>query len=243
MPPAPRAVATLAALVLGTFAATARAENPPAPAGGSQAPAAMPHCPMGAEGAQPEAMPQPGAMPPCPMAAKMARPGAMPCVPMPGMPMPGMPMPGMHMQGMHMPWMAMPWMAMPWMAMPWMAMPWMHGGCPAAPMSPLHAPEMHTPDMPGKAARVPYGGNQAAAEAYQRAFEAMHDGMDIAYSGNPDRDFAAAMIPHHQGAIEMAKVVLQFGKDAQIRALAEDIIAAQEKEIATLKAWLDRAAN
>ncbi len=228
MPPAPRAVATLAALVLGTFAATARAENPPAPAGGGQAPAAMPHCPMAAEGAQPEAMPQPGAMPPCPMAAKMARPGAMPCAPMPGMPMPGMPMPGMPMPGMH---------------APGMPMPWLHGACPPSPMAPMHSPDMHSPSLSAKAARVPYGGNQAAAEAYQRSFEAMHDGMDIAYSGNPDRDFAAAMIPHHQGAIEMAKVVLQFGKDAQIRALAEAIIAAQEKEIAALKAWLDRAAN
>ena len=59
-------------------------------------------------------------------------------------------------------------------------------------------------------------------------------------SGDPDRDFAAMMIPHHQGAIDMAKAVLQYGKDPETRKLAQDIVAAQEKEIAQLKAILAR---
>jgi uncharacterized protein (DUF305 family) len=69
----------------------------------------------------------------------------------------------------------------------------------------------------------------------------MHQGMTIEFTGDPDVDFARGMIPHHQGAIDMAQAVLAHGQDPEIRTLAEAIIAAQEKEIAFLRRWLERA--
>ena len=74
--------------------------------------------------------------------------------------------------------------------------------------------------------------------AMQRAMQRMQQGMDMPSSGNQDVDFARMMIPHHQGAIDMAKAELADGKDPQLRQMAEEVIAAQEREIATLQAWL-----
>jgi len=79
--------------------------------------------------------------------------------------------------------------------------------------------------------------------AFQGINAKMHKGMDIAFTGNTDVDFVKGMIPHHEGAVDMAKVVLAFGKDPEIRALAEAIIKAQETEIAQMKAWIAKNAR
>ena len=68
-----------------------------------------------------------------------------------------------------------------------------------------------------------------------QAMERMHKDMNIVPSGDPDRDFAAMMIPHHQGAIEMAKVELQFGKNPMLRRLAQGIIVEQLQEIEVMQ--------
>ncbi len=65
----------------------------------------------------------------------------------------------------------------------------------------------------------------------------MHSAMNIAFTGNADADFVKGMIPHHLGAVEMAKTVLAFGKDPEVRKLAEAIIKAQESEIAFMQDW------
>lgn len=89
----------------------------------------------------------------------------------------------------------------------------------------------------------PKGDTGPSSAAYHAINAKMHAGMDIAFTGNADIDFARGMIPHHQGAVEMAKVVLAFGKDPQIRKLAEEIIKAQETEIAFMQDWLKKNAK
>ena len=74
------------------------------------------------------------------------------------------------------------------------------------------------------------------------SMSSMMKDMAVSYTGNPDVDFANGMIPHHQGAINMARTVLQFGKDAEIRKLEETIITTQGNEISILKDWLAQGA-
>ena len=79
---------------------------------------------------------------------------------------------------------------------------------------------------------------EAATQAFATVMEKMMADMHMQPSGDADKDFAMMMIPHHQGAIDMAKVELEYGDDPEMRAVAEKVIEAQEKEIAELKAWL-----
>ena len=66
------------------------------------------------------------------------------------------------------------------------------------------------------------------------AVSRMHEDMHLPFTGDADRDFARMMIPHHQGAIDMAIVEIRFGKDGRLRRLAQEIIVTQQQEIAVM---------
>jgi uncharacterized protein (DUF305 family) len=76
-----------------------------------------------------------------------------------------------------------------------------------------------------------------SSAAFKAADDKMMKNMAVPLTGNTDKDFVAGMIPHHEGAIDMARIELKDGKDPALKKLAGDIIAAQNKEIAFMKAW------
>ena len=78
------------------------------------------------------------------------------------------------------------------------------------------------------------------ASQMMQAMDRMNSGMAAARpTGDPDRDFAAMMIPHHQGAIDMAKVELIYGRDPILRRLAQGIIVEQQQEIELMQRSLN----
>jgi uncharacterized protein (DUF305 family) len=82
-------------------------------------------------------------------------------------------------------------------------------------------------------------GDPASTKEFRAADHSMMSGMSgVEYTGDADHDFVAHMIPHHEGAVAMAKVELKYGKDTKLRALANEIIASQDKEITFMKQWL-----
>ena len=95
-------------------------------------------------------------------------------------------------------------------------------------------------DMSGMDMSKPMGDQGASSKAFNDAMGKMHKDMMLTYSGNADADFVRGMIPHHQGAIDMAKVELKYGKDPELRKLAEAVVTAQEAEIKEMKAWLKK---
>ncbi|KQO80511.1 hypothetical protein ASF36_09870 [Methylobacterium sp. Leaf90] len=85
---------------------------------------------------------------------------------------------------------------------------------------------------------MPTPNDPASTKDFKQAdMQMMHD-MHVAYTGNPDVDFRTHMIPHHQGAVAMAKVALKHAKDPTTKAMAQKIIDDQEKEITEMQAWL-----
>ena len=86
----------------------------------------------------------------------------------------------------------------------------------------------------------PKGDTGPSSLAFHGINAKMHTAMDIAFTGNADVDFVKGMIPHHAGAVDMARTVLAFSKDPEIRKLAEEVIKAQESEIALMQGWLKK---
>jgi uncharacterized protein (DUF305 family) len=85
----------------------------------------------------------------------------------------------------------------------------------------------------------PNASYNVAQKAYAAANDKMHSGMGN-INADADVAFMQGMIPHHMGAVDMAKVALAHGKDPEVRALAQKVIAAQEAEMKDMQAWLDK---
>jgi uncharacterized protein (DUF305 family) len=110
------------------------------------------------------------------------------------------------------------------------------------------AQHAHQPSSPKATQKMmedmtPKDSDAASTKAYKEAHAKMMHDMHQTFTGNADVDFMNGMIPHHQGAIDMAKVQLKYGKDAETRKLAEQIIADQEREIALMQGWLRKNAK
>ena len=86
---------------------------------------------------------------------------------------------------------------------------------------------------------MPMSTDSAMQQELMQGMSQMHqDMMAAAQYQDPDVAFAAGMLPHHIGAVKMAEVELKYGKDPEMRKLAEDIINAQQAEIEQMQKWL-----
>jgi uncharacterized protein (DUF305 family) len=104
-------------------------------------------------------------------------------------------------------------------------------------LAPLAFAQQHGGHGSGGHGSMPAGGFSAEMHA---AMAKMSRDMEAApMTGDPDKDFLAMMIPHHEGAVEMARLVLLHGRDPLVRKLAEEIIAAQQAEIVTMQKRLE----
>ena len=110
----------------------------------------------------------------------------------------------------------------------------------AALISCLAGPALAQAPRPGPMGMTPSRSDSASTKEFKEAQEKMMQNMHPNYTGNADVDFRTGMIPHHQGAIDAAKVALKYAKDPETKTLAQNIIKAQEKEIADMQAWLKK---
>lgn len=118
------------------------------------------------------------------------------------------------------------------------------GGAPAQETSPMPAqsgmpPMMSPQECAAMQSAMQKNMKSPSDMAMMQAMMTMHHTMmQTPMTGDPDRDFLAMMIPHHQSAVDAAKIELRDGKDPQVRALAQRIVKAQEAEIRQMRAWL-----
>jgi uncharacterized protein (DUF305 family) len=110
-----------------------------------------------------------------------------------------------------------------------------HGSMPgmAGQMDPAAMQKMMQDMMPADA-------DAASTKAFKNAHIGMMKNMHVPFTGDADVDFRTHMIPHHQGAVEMAKVALKHAKDPETKRMAQKIIDDQEKEIAEMQDWLKK---
>jgi len=97
----------------------------------------------------------------------------------------------------------------------------------------------------GALAQTPHTHAARPADGFEAEMDAaaarMHAAMSVPFTGDADRDFAHMMIPHHQGAIDMALVELRYGKDERLKRLAQEIIVEQQQEIAVMRLAIGEA--
>jgi len=109
----------------------------------------------------------------------------------------------------------------------------MSGAMPMGHMDPAAMQKMMQDMMPSP-------NDPAPTKDFKAADMQMMHNMSVPYTGNPDVDFRTHMIPHHKGAVEMAKVALKHARDPETKRMAQKIIDDQEKEIAKMQDWLKK---
>jgi uncharacterized protein (DUF305 family) len=90
-------------------------------------------------------------------------------------------------------------------------------------------------DQPGAAPRAKLTAEAPYLAENDAAMTKMMNAMTVKPTGDVDRDFVAMMVPHHQGAIDMALAVLRYGRNEQLKRLAQEIIVTQQQEIAAMR--------
>ena len=102
----------------------------------------------------------------------------------------------------------------------------------------------HGQMQPGQMQHDKVPADSPADKAFLGAMHDMMMGMHQSMpTGDTDKDFVRMMLPHHQAAVDMAKTELQYGADPDLKTLATEIVAAQDKEMAMMKAWQDKHAK